>query len=364
MAYLKPAQGNRARFTRLIGTGGIGSGILFLLQGDATMGRNESRLGELTGARDFCKLHIIFHYLAALLGPWAQVLPVGAVGADEAGRALLADMDAVGLSRRYIKVKSDAATLYSVCFQYPDSAGGNITTSNSASGVFAPEDLQAALAAIETDNGLCENQLVMAVPEVPFETRLALLRYGRENGSYTVASILAEEAESYLANGGARLTDLLAVNRDEAAALAGIDAEGADTNALVAACIQKLQADNPEITVLITDGARGSYACFGGSVTFTPARKAHVVSTAGAGDAFLAGVLAGLCLGLPLCGEQSEALGGAADLGAAVAGMSVTSRDTIHFGITAAALRVHLETAAMTPLFGSVFPQNMQQEGK
>ena len=56
-----------------------------------------------------------------------------------------------------------------------------------------------------------------------------------------------------------------------------------------------------------------------------PALSGRVVSTAGAGDAHLAGILAGLASGLTL--PQSH------ELAALVAGMSVTSPHTIHDGI-------------------------------
>ncbi|HEX6907174.1 MAG TPA: hypothetical protein VF154_11240, partial [Terriglobales bacterium] len=46
-------------YRRLIGIGGIGSGIFFALDGEHTLGREESRLGKLLEVRDYCKLHII-----------------------------------------------------------------------------------------------------------------------------------------------------------------------------------------------------------------------------------------------------------------------------------------------------------------
>jgi len=39
----------------VVGTGGIGSGVLFKLNGGHTLGRNESRLAELTNYRDYCR---------------------------------------------------------------------------------------------------------------------------------------------------------------------------------------------------------------------------------------------------------------------------------------------------------------------
>ena len=70
-----------------------------------------------------------------------------------------------------------------------------------------------------------------------------------------------------------------------------------------------------------------------------PALDVHVVSTAGAGDAHLAGVLSGLVAGL----ELHEAH----ELGVLVAGLSVTSPHTIHKGIDRVSLAVFAEAAGV-----------------
>ena len=124
-------------FRTVLGTGGIGSGVIYRLQGTHDLGRNESRLARRVDQRDFCKLHIIFHYVAVLcrdLGLPVRVWPVGAVGRDAEGEALLAQMQQAGLQLKYVRVLPDARTLYSVCYQFPDGSGGNLTELNSASG--------------------------------------------------------------------------------------------------------------------------------------------------------------------------------------------------------------------------------------
>ena len=55
------------RYRAMIGAGGIGSGAFFALDGEHTLGREESRSGRLLDRRDYCKLHIISHYVKALL---------------------------------------------------------------------------------------------------------------------------------------------------------------------------------------------------------------------------------------------------------------------------------------------------------
>jgi hypothetical protein len=83
--------GADAPFRRLVGVGGIGGGMFLALEGDATLGREESRGAHLLDARDACKLHIVAHHVAVLLGadpsgtPF-HVAPLGWVGDDDPGR--------------------------------------------------------------------------------------------------------------------------------------------------------------------------------------------------------------------------------------------------------------------------------------
>ncbi len=44
------------RYRAMVGTGGIGSGRFFLLQGNQSLGREESRSGRFLDQRDYCKL--------------------------------------------------------------------------------------------------------------------------------------------------------------------------------------------------------------------------------------------------------------------------------------------------------------------
>ena len=79
----------RLRYNGIIGTGGIGSGKFFVLNGDHTLGREESRSGHFLDINDYCKQHIILHYVKVLLGPSFEVIPVGKIGDDDIGQILL-----------------------------------------------------------------------------------------------------------------------------------------------------------------------------------------------------------------------------------------------------------------------------------
>ena len=64
-----------APYRRLVGVGGIGSGIFFALEGDHDLGRNESRPGRLLDVRDYGKLHIVAHYPGSSLGRAPRASP-------------------------------------------------------------------------------------------------------------------------------------------------------------------------------------------------------------------------------------------------------------------------------------------------
>ena len=64
-----PRASSEFLYSQLFGVGGIGTGLFFNLEGEHTLGRNESRTGQLLDVRDFCKLHIVAHYISKLLLP-------------------------------------------------------------------------------------------------------------------------------------------------------------------------------------------------------------------------------------------------------------------------------------------------------
>jgi sugar/nucleoside kinase (ribokinase family) len=95
----------------------------------------------------------------------------------------------------------------------------------------------------------------------------------------------------------------------------------------------------------MTAGQQGSWTWDGLTLTHFPALRVPVASTAGAGDAHLAGILTGLATGLTLSEAQ--------ELATLVAACSVTSPHTIHFGLDRKAL-VALANAIQAPLQASI----------
>jgi sugar/nucleoside kinase (ribokinase family) len=136
-------------------------------------------------------------------------------------------------------------------------------------------------------------------------------------------------------------TDLLAMNRDEAAAAAGLRSSAQDEppRPIVEAALARLRKINPDLQVTITAGGWGSWSWDGKAVRHRPAFPSELVSSAGAGDAFLAGVIAGKVAGLNLPEAQ--------ELGTLVAAHSVTSPHTIDPQINRESLSAFAVTAGL-----------------
>jgi len=302
----------------IIGTGGIGSGKFFVLNGNNTLGREESRSGHFLDVSDYCKQHIILHYIKVLMGSDFPVIPVGRVGDDDNGRILYEEMKATGFKMDLVEKMRGVSTLFSFCFYYPDGCGGNLTTDNSASAGVDPAYIEKASDMIIR---LGSKGIIVAAPEVPLNARKRLLELGKQNGLFCSASFTSEEICSAVESGVIRKVDLLAINIDEASALADYSNDKSDSSKVILSAIKILQKSNDKILVSVTTGSKGSWCWDGYELNFFPAIATTAVSTAGAGDAFFSGILTGLILGLHIFEAQQ--------LASLIAGLSVTSPDTI-----------------------------------
>jgi ribokinase len=320
-----PAQN---RYGALIGVGGIGTGTVFALSGNHTLGREESRSGQFLDARDYCKLHIVAHYVQTLARPPFVTLPIGKVGRDAVGERLLSEMQAAGLDLRYVQVCPDLPTLNAICLVYPDGSGGNLTTEQSACAFVDAQQVAQAEPAFSQHAG---RAIALALPEVPLEPRATLLDLGTANQFFRVGSFTSAEMVPAMEAGLVRKLDLLAINLDEAAAVLGRHPEDASPSQLVGMVVESLHAGYPDLGLSITAGKNGSWSWNGKSLVHVASLAVDVASTAGAGDAHLAGIIVGLVQGLPLVVAH--------ELGTLVAAMSVTSLDAIHPAITRPSLR-------------------------
>ena len=314
----------------MVGTGGIGHGTFFLLEGNETLGREESRAGRFLDRRDYCKLHIISHYVKVLLdGPFV-VHAVGGVGDDDEGSRLCSEMSAVGIDLGFVHRVPGAPTLFSFCFVYPDGTGGNLSTGDSAS---ARVDADAVSEAQPLMRELGSSGIALAVPEVPLPARRALLEAGTSSGMFRAASFTRAEMPEVRSARLLGLVDLCALNLEEAAAAAGISGarSAAEPDVIARNAVKRLSSDFPQLRLSITAGKAGSWCWDGKELSFDPAVRVEAAGTSGAGDAHFSGVLAGLAAGLPLSEAQQ--------LGTIVAAASVTSPHTIHPDLTPDLLR-------------------------
>jgi ribokinase len=315
------------RYRAMIGTGGIGSGSFFALRGNDTLGREESRSGRFIDRRDYCKLHIVSHYVQTLLGSGFKTIPIGRVGDDGPGLELYDEMEKAGLDMTCVEKLPGAQTLFSFCFIYPDGTGGNLTTDNSASSSLTGQVVERAEPLFTKYE---KRGVGLAVPEVPLEARFRLLELAGHHSFFRIASFTAGElreiGESHVFND----IDLLSLNLEELAQITGLDVGRSGAERVVREGMETMRSRHPGMSLTVTAGSRGSWSWDGTALSFFPAVTAEVKSTAGAGDAFLAGVIAGLTAGL--------SLGEAQQLGTLVGSLSVTSPHTIHHGIGRVAL--------------------------
>jgi sugar/nucleoside kinase (ribokinase family) len=309
----------RRRFEAIIGTGGIGTGTFFALEGNHPLGREESRAGRFLDRLDYCKLHIVTHCLKTLLGGTFQAFPIGRVGEDAHGAQLLGEMRDAGLNLKYVRALPGYPTLYSFCYVFPDGAGGNLTTADSACSQVTAETI--ATAEVEFAN-YAESALALALPEVPLDARVAVLDYGTRYNCLRIASFTSAEMPEALARGLIQHLDLLAINLDEAQAVIGGAATQRDGHEIAKAAAWKLRFLNRKLAVIITGGAEGAWLWDGQELIYECAWSVTPVSTAGAGDAVLAGVLAAVA--------TSQGLDVALRLGNLCGALAVTSPHTIH----------------------------------
>ena len=320
MAISLNVQTEIPRFKAMIGTGGLGSGSIFLLNGNETLGREESRGGRFLDARDYCKLHIISHYVKGLTGPDFHVVPIGKLGNDNVGTDIHAQMEKAGLEMTYVRVSPDDSTLFSFCFLYPDGSGGNLTTENSASTKVDPSFIAAASRVFSEYKG---QFIALAAPEVPLAARKKLLELSREHDGFNVASFTSAEMNIAKEQNFLPLVDLLAINIDEAAAFCNASGSPDDkAERIIEETIERMNSHNPSMCISITAGKHGSWAWDGNALSFVPVFPVSFISSAGAGDAHVAGVISGLAAGLSL--RQAQTVGNLA------AAYSVTSQHTIH----------------------------------
>jgi sugar/nucleoside kinase (ribokinase family) len=278
-----------------------------------------------------------------------HVLPVGKVGADETGRRLLAEMCSVGMDVACVGEVADRPTLFSVCFQYPDGSGGNLTTVDSAASALGPGDVDRVEPLIAE---AAARTIVLATPEVDLPARRRLLELGTAHGALRVAGFTTSEVDEVKRAGMLRMVDLISLNEDEAALLVGRGLDPAQPGPFLDGLAAALLADQPGMRIVVTAGVLGAFAFEDGRWHHRAAVAVEIESTAGAGDALLGGILAATAAGVPLTAGGSpdaRGLSTALDLGVALAAFGATSPHTIHPGSDLASVLGFAVRMGLTP---------------
>lgn len=355
-------------YRQLIGVGGIGSGIFFELEGSHTLGRNESRPGRLLDVRDYCKLHIVIHYVAKLLGAQTSgspfhVLPVGRVGDDAAGCQMVKEMSGVGIDTAQVRTTRGMPTLFSVCFQYPDGAGGNITTSNSAAATLSEADVDRIAGPLKSGGS---RTIALAVPEVSLDVRYHFLKLATDAGSFRAASFVPAEIRPARNAGMFNLLDLVALNEEEAGQVVDCAFSSDAPEILVGKCQEFLRTTWPHLKMIVSVGKAGAYGITPQEWKYCPAPPVEVASTAGAGDSLLGGIIAAIAAGIPFLptepSHQRAADGcssSALELGVMLASFKCQSQHTIHPSANMDSLLMFARTAgrAISPAIEKYFTE-------
>jgi len=235
---------------------------------------------------------------------------------------------------QFVRRDPSLKTLFSVCFIYPDGSGGNITSSNSAARTLNAHDLRLAEPFMKAAGS---HALVLCVPEVPLDLRRQFLELAKRCGNYRVCSFVLGDMEEAQKTGLIALTDLLALNHEEASALLGSGSGQLLDEEMLAQYAATYTSNHPALRMVVSVGSKGAYGFEGGRMQYCPAPALRPRSTAGAGDALLAGVVSALAAGIPFIAphEGGETFSGrvlrtALDFGVLNASFSVTSEHSIH----------------------------------
>lgn len=256
--------------------------------GETVLGDDLQRIGGGKGANQAVA--------AARLG--ARTAFLGCVGADAFGNARKAELESYGVAIDSVvedPVRPTGAALILV-----DSQGENaIAVSPGANAALTPSHITDAKALF------AHSSVLVCQLEIPLDTVRTALEQARAHDMETILNAAPGTAEAAAL---LPLTDILVVNRAEAASLVGRPVQTA-TAAQVAA--QELSKHVRRAAVL-TLGAEGSILAPHDSVSHIPAWRVPTVDTTAAGDAFVGALAVALARGEELADSARFATASAA----------------------------------------------------
>ena len=214
----------------------------------------------------------------------ARAAMIGAVGDDDFGRALLANLDRAGVDRRFVRVASGAGSGMSVAIFDAGGDYGAVIVSGSNL-TLGEADITAA------SDVVARTGVLLLQNEAPEAANIAAARAVKAKGGRVVlnAAPARKLSDDFLA-----LVDILVVNAIEAEFLAGV----AVVETLDGAAQAARQLVDLCPVAIVTAGGEGVACCDRTGETFAlPAVPVKVVSTHGAGDEFVGALAAGLARG-------------------------------------------------------------------
>jgi ribokinase len=214
----------------------------------------------------------------------ARSAMIGAVGDDDFGRALLANLDRGGVDRRFVRVAAGAGSGMSVAIFDAGGDYGAVIVSGS--------NLTLGDVDITSASGMIAQTTVLLLQnEVPEAANIAAARAVKAQGGYVVlnAAPARKLSDELIA-----LVDILVVNAIEAEFLAGVSVVETLDGAAQAA---RLLTDLCPVAIVTAGG--GGVACCDrtGEAFALPAIPVKLVSTHGAGDEFVGALAAALARG-------------------------------------------------------------------
>jgi len=212
----------------------------------------------------------------------AAVRMVGAVGADGFGRFLLDRLAASGVDHRFVVTCPDVGSGISVAIMEP---GGDYAATIVSGANLRIDPAGLGHAAVWQDV-----RLLILQNEIPEPVNIAAATEARRRG---IRTLLNAAPSRPMSPEFTRAVEILVVNAVEAEMM-GCDPV---TDLLAAEAAARVLADRFE-TVIVTAGAAGLAACRATGEGFTiPAESIKVVSSHGAGDAFIGALAAAITRG-------------------------------------------------------------------
>lgn len=233
-----------------------------------------------------------------------DVTAVGAIGTDTLADFLLQVLTSNGISVEHFARKPSVQTSATIL---PISSSGSRPAWHviGANGEFELADVPWPVIA---RSDFVHLGGITAMPKFDGSASLELLRFAKANGATTTADFLDVKGDDPLGllRGYLPFVDIFMPNLEETRKITGIEDPGESA---------KLFRDLGAGCVIIKMGGDGCLISEGSSIERLPAFQVPVVDSTGCGDAFCAGVIAGVGMGWPLIR--------AADLGNAGGGLTL-----------------------------------------